>query len=362
MGAPAQQGVLLLPDCVRPLTEGFRRQLPQLLHGGHAQVSHQFLRDLPGLLFSGGFVEGLDAASALQDGSPHHSLGEGRGDDGLNAHAAGGLACQGDLVRVASEGGNVLPHPLQGEDLVQDAVVAGHTLGVFPFQIRVGEEAEHVHPVVDGHQHHAFFGAAFPVELLLRAAAVHERPAVDPEQHRQLGAGFSVCRGPDVQVQAVLVPRRNHHVVKFFPVKLHGGKLRLGAPGGESGAVQRGGPGGVLLGTAEPQFPHRGLGVGHALEHNRVPVRAQAAPDGSLFGGDAGIHVVSSFRNKLLKAGRWKAVPGGRRESSAAGTPLPGRCRLSPGRARRSGGPRFSGGECESACGAPTAGRFCRWR
>ena len=36
----------------------------------------------------------------------------------LNAHAAGGLAGNGHLVRVAAKGSDVLTHPLQGEKLV----------------------------------------------------------------------------------------------------------------------------------------------------------------------------------------------------------------------------------------------------
>ena len=143
-------------------------------------------------------MEGLDAASALEDGTPHHSLRKGRGYDSLNAHAAGRLSRQGDLIRVAAKSADVLPHPFQCEDLIQDAVVAGNALRIFLFQIGVGEEAKGVHPVVDGHQHHAFFGIALPVEFLLRAAAVHECSAVNPEQNRQFGVGVSPCWGPDV--------------------------------------------------------------------------------------------------------------------------------------------------------------------
>ncbi|GLX23471.1 hypothetical protein Slala02_72990 [Streptomyces lavendulae subsp. lavendulae] len=58
---------------------------------------------------------------------------------GAGAVAAGGLAEEGDVVRVAAEGSGVALHPAQGRLLVEEAVVPGLAA---PFQARVGEVAQ----------------------------------------------------------------------------------------------------------------------------------------------------------------------------------------------------------------------------
>ena len=60
----------------------------------------------------------LQDAVGLHKGGDHAAApGQGGGEDGLDAHAAGGLPRQGDGVRVAPKGGDVLLDPVQGENL-----------------------------------------------------------------------------------------------------------------------------------------------------------------------------------------------------------------------------------------------------
>ena len=251
---------------------------------------HQPLGDLPQRLLPRGGVQRLDAPAALQDGAPRHAPGQGGGEDGLHAHAAGGLPRQGDGVRVAPKGGDVLLDPVQGENLVENAVVAGDAFLCLLLQGGVGEEAKGVHPVVDGHQNHALFGKALAVKLLFRAAPVQKGAPVNPKEHRQPGLGRGGGRGPDVQVQAVLAFVVGQAAVELLAVEVHGGQVGLGAAGPKGGAVPHSLPGGMFLGAAEAQRPHRGLGIGHAPEDDGLLVLAQGALHGPLLCGDDGFH------------------------------------------------------------------------
>ena len=80
----------------------------------------------------------------------------------MHRDAAGGLAENGDIVRIASERGDVLLHPLEGGDLVHVGVVA---LGLFRMllaQRGEGEEAEAPQTVVEGDQDDALLGELDP--------------------------------------------------------------------------------------------------------------------------------------------------------------------------------------------------------
>ena len=54
--------------------------------------------------------------------------GGGHGDQDADAGAAGTVTKDGHLTRVSPEGGDVLLHPAQGSDLVQQAIVPSQVL------------------------------------------------------------------------------------------------------------------------------------------------------------------------------------------------------------------------------------------
>jgi hypothetical protein len=56
------------------------------------------------------------------------------------------MRSESHVLRVATEGGDVLDHPLEGETLVLDAEVAGDAVG--------HEEAQHAQAVVGGDENH----------------------------------------------------------------------------------------------------------------------------------------------------------------------------------------------------------------
>ena len=137
---------------------------------------------------------------ALGDGSPEEALGRRHRHECRAAHAARGLAGDGDLGRIAAESSDVVLHPLQRGDLVEHAEVAGlGQRGEVACQVH---EALHAEPVVDRHAHDAITGERCAVVHIVDAAAGIEGAAVDPHQHWH-AAGTRV-RCPDIQPQAVV--------------------------------------------------------------------------------------------------------------------------------------------------------------
>src|SRR5919205_3853538 len=99
--------------------------------------------------------------------------------------AAGGLAEDRDVLRIASERGDVLPHPLEGGYLVHVGVAALELFRALAAERREGEEAETPQTVVEGDQDDALPGELDSRIVRLRAAAEHEGPAVDPHHDRK---------------------------------------------------------------------------------------------------------------------------------------------------------------------------------
>ncbi len=157
---------------------------------GHAELLGQVAAGAGGR----GRCQGVLAGAALGDGAAEQPGCARHRQQGDDAHRAGGLAGDGDAGRVAAEARDVVLHPLQGSDLVEQAGVGD----------AVAEEQEPVgaEPVVDRDAHDAVAGEAGAVVLRDGAGAVGERAAVDPHQDRQ--AGVARVRCPDVQIEAVL--------------------------------------------------------------------------------------------------------------------------------------------------------------
>ena len=125
--------------------------------------------------------ERVRSGAGLRDGPAEQASCRRHRQQRRDAHRPGGLAGDRHPCRVATEGSDVVLHPLQRRDLVLQAEVGGAGLDV-----GLGEqEALGGEPVVDRHAHDAVAGERRPVVLQDRAGAVHERAAVDPDQHRE---------------------------------------------------------------------------------------------------------------------------------------------------------------------------------
>ena len=257
------------------------------------------------LLGGGQVVVIAESHAALQHGPGDHPLCQGACEQGLDAHAPGALAEEGDVLRIPAEGGDVLPHPGEGRDLVQDAVVAADGAAVLSLRLGgqpgMGQKAHGPQAVVDGDQDHAPSAVSRAVELLLVAEAAHKGAAVDPEGHGQPCIP-AFGRGPDIQIEAVLADGGliDGLVVKFFSVEgigealLHAavGKARCGVDA--LPALGRHGP-------VPAQLPHRGLRVGDPQKQG-VTLLLQSL-DFSVFARDD-LHAFPPCRRKMQQGGR----------------------------------------------------------
>ena len=106
----------------------------------------------------GAVRHGLKGATALADGPVKEAARQRARLHHGNAVGAGGLAEDGDVVRIAAEFRDVVPYPLEGLDLIAKTLVAGDAVRVLRAQFRVGEESEAAQPVVERDHHRAAFG------------------------------------------------------------------------------------------------------------------------------------------------------------------------------------------------------------
>ena len=183
-------------------------QLPGLLQGLHPQEVEKgrpvTLRAVQLLRISDSpFPVGAADHGAHDDGFLEQALIVLTGHLTQHAAAACGLPRDGDIARIAAKGRDVARHPSQPRLLVQAAEI-GRRLRLLRGEVRMGQIAEHIHPVIHGHHHDAPPGQALPVELHLRGIPALQPASEEPHQHRALLLRI-LRSGPHIQVQAVLV-------------------------------------------------------------------------------------------------------------------------------------------------------------
>ncbi len=190
-----------------------------------------------------------------------------RRDVRAHGRAAGGLAEDRHVARVAAERAGVLLHPPERGLLIEQGRVARPEVGVV-------EEAERAQAVVDRHDHDVAVDRELG-RVVAGAVAGQERPAVDPHHHGQPRAPRRATgRRGDVEVQAVLVEGRG--IARAVRRWAHC------EPGAVASSMPRHGVAG--RGRSEPQVTHRWCGVRDALEGpvarvRRAPERAVVRAD-----------------------------------------------------------------------------------
>ena len=223
------------------------------------------------------------ASARLRDGSVEESLRLGGSEQHADAHSAGRLAEDRDVVGIAAEAGDVVAHPAQRGHLVAHAVVAAVRVVAVGERLVV-EVAQRAEAVVDRDQH----DVAAPGEVLAvvdrrRAGAAGEAAAVDPDHHR---ARRVVDAGrPDVEREAVFVDR-------LFPgaEQFDAGHEGLHRAGAELVGLAHAVPGFGIARRAPAQLAQRRRGVGNAAEDGDVVFLASR--DSAVFRCDGGRHGV----------------------------------------------------------------------
>ena len=152
----------------------------------------ELLGEPPADLSRGRRGDGLMCPAALGDRPPEQPPGAGHREQRAHAHASGRLAEDGDAPRIASERRDVLPHPLECGDLIEQTEVGGSVTEV--------EKALGADAVVDGHADGAVTGEA--AAIVGRTGPGLEHAPGNPNHDGQ--PGRALLRRPDVEVQAVL--------------------------------------------------------------------------------------------------------------------------------------------------------------
>src|SRR6266487_1087701 len=130
----------------------------------------------------------------LSDSPVKQPLGTRHGQQRADAHRSSRLAEDGDVLWIATKGGDILPYPLEGSDLVEQGPI-----GVSLAQI---EEAIDTDTVIDGYAHNAVAGETTAVIPGHRRRSVLKGTARNPDHHRL--PGRPEVGGPDIEGQAVL--------------------------------------------------------------------------------------------------------------------------------------------------------------
>ncbi|CAB4791648.1 unannotated protein [freshwater metagenome] len=149
-------------------------------------------------------ADAVMAGAALQNGALEQTIGGLEGKQGTHAHGTSRFARNRDPPRVTAERSDVLRHPLQRRNLIENANVArvsklGEVLGEM-------QEAECAKAIVDAHNDHALASERGAVVRGFNAAAAHKCAAMNPHKYRQ-SRGCRI-RSPHAEVQTVVARRR----------------------------------------------------------------------------------------------------------------------------------------------------------
>ena len=213
--------------------------------------------------------------AALDERPVEEALGSRRDHEALHMVCASRLAEDRDVARISAKGQDVVAHPFECLDDVQQGRVAA-TGEVLAADIGEIEEPQHTQAVLDRHNHDiAASRQSCTVVLAVARAAADVAAAVDPHHHR---SAASVGRGcPHAQCQTVLV----HHVgTALGGVEI----VKMRASWREVVRATWACPGLHRCGRLEPQRSHRGCRERQA-EEGLYRVTA-ASQDGAATGLD----------------------------------------------------------------------------
>ena len=202
--------------------------------------------------------------AALGDHAAEQAVRPWRAEQSGDAEATRRLAGDGDLARVAAEAFDVVAHPLERGNLVENAVDARvRELRAKALEVRESQRAE---AVVDGYRHDvAVGGETRAVVPRYGALAVAVAAAVDPHQYGTPAVVQGRCL--HLQRQAVLVPADRGRIGHATACDLRRG-------GAELAGVAHTRPGLKGLRGPEPAWTDWRCGVRNAGEQQDILLRA----------------------------------------------------------------------------------------
>ena len=180
---------------------------------------------------------------------------------------------------------DVVAHPFECRDLVEQSVISGHLAVGFRGQCRVGHEAQRTESIIDRNDHDASFREIVSEVIGFVGESVDVASPVDPDHHGLRRIAAQVLR-PDVQVEAVLpdirqvgnLVRRSTEFLRDVAVPV-GIALQLRARGPKARSVLVARTGHMRLGRAPAQFANRRGRVGNPAENSHPAVRVHVRTD-----------------------------------------------------------------------------------
>ena len=101
----------------------------------------------------------------------------------IDGYAAGRMAEDRDIIRIAAKCADIFLHPFERRDLVHESVVHQQFTGLQTRHGRMCKAAEKSHPVIDRHQHNTFPGENAAVVNRVRTRTKLHVAAMDIEHH-----------------------------------------------------------------------------------------------------------------------------------------------------------------------------------
>ena len=194
-------------------------------------------------------------------------LRRGGREEQAGVHRAGRLAEDHDVAGVATERGDVAPHPAEGLHLIEQPVVPSHAALVALGELGQDEEAVGTHAILDGHDDdlsptgEPLAVVELDAERGLRGRAGHVAAAVKEDED---GPRRAVSRGrPDVEVEAVFGTDDGRGVLSDGEARLEAGGRSLDR-GSDLAPARR------ITGGLPPQLAHRRRGEGDPHEDRHI--------------------------------------------------------------------------------------------
>ena len=158
------------------------------LHGADARVAASCLRDGP------------ERATALADGTTEQALAKWRSTEDAHRDASCRFARNRHLVRISTEGSDVVVNPLKCHDLVHQAIVARDAPLALLAEVGMYHKAKRTQSVFDADIYDTLIHETL---LCARVRTARESSTMDHHKHRQTFV-LALGRSLDAQVEAVL--------------------------------------------------------------------------------------------------------------------------------------------------------------
>ena len=114
------------------------------------------------------------------------------------------LTENGNVIWISTKLSNILFHPLQRLNLVENTIVSTDVVRTLFRQFRIGHEAKDTQAIVNRNEHHILRSPLLSIKLRFRPPALAVASTMNPQSYGQFLINLSRSLCIDIQIQAVL--------------------------------------------------------------------------------------------------------------------------------------------------------------